>query len=438
MKKLLLLLSISFCSVANAQWTPQATGFSTASRGLDEIKIVDANTVWAKAYDGSGAGGGEVQEFTRTANGGTNWTAGIINVGDPELNINNISPVSATTAWVSAVHPVTGLGSAIFKTSDGGVTWDQQNSTAFTSPTSFLNFVHFFDANIGFAEGDPVSGEFEIWRTIDGGDSWTLVPAANIPNPLSGEYCYNLGNIVIGSTAWLPGNKGRILKTNDMGLTWTAHQAPLTDFGSAAQSGLLSFSNASIGCLLKTVGTTYTLYTTTDGGVTWSAGAPFTGTRRILKYIPGTTTIVATSQVVGFSGTSISIDNGATWINVESDEQRGASAFLNATTGWCAGFSTNIVTDGVFKLTGPLGNASFENTSKFIVYPNPANNIITIASSGIESYKLSVADLTGKVLIEKSLNGIENTLDISSLSNGVYFFTLNSGDKIETVKIIKN
>jgi len=437
MKKLLLLLSIAFCSFANAQWTSQATGFPTAFRGLDEIKIVDANTVWAKAYDGSG-GGGEVQEFTRTSNGGTSWTAGVIDVGDTALTINNISPISATTAWVSAVHPTLGTGSVIFKTSDGGLTWNQQNPLGYTSPTSFLNFVHFFDANIGFAEGDPISGEFEIWRTTDGGDSWTLVPGANIANPLSGEYCYNGGNIVIGSTAWLPGNKGRILKTTDAGLTWTAHQAPLTDFSSTTQSGLLSFSNATIGCLLKTVGTTVTFYTTNDGGVTWSAGIPFTGTRKILNYIPGTTTIVATSQATGSIGTSVSVDNGSTWINVESDEQRGASAFLNATTGWCAGFNTNIVTDGIFKLTGPLGNAAFENTSKFIVYPNPANNIITIASSGIETYKLSVTDLSGKVLIEKSLDGIQNTLDVSSLSNGVYFFTLNSGDKVETVKIIKN
>ncbi len=437
MKKLLLsLLFIGSVSVVNAQWTSQATGFATDSRGLAEIKIVDANTVWGLAYDGL-APTAEIQEFTRTANGGTNWTSGIIDVGDTSLNINNISPISATTAWVSAVNPTSGGGSVVYKTSDGGVTWNQQNPTGFTSPTSFVNFVHFFDANNGFSEGDPISGEFEIYRSTDGGDSWTLVPGANIANPLTGEFCYNGGNVVIGSNIWLPSNRGRILRSTDMGMTWTASQAPLTDFSSTVQSGQMYFSNASIGYLLKTVGTTLTYYTTTDGGVTWSAPASFTGTRRILNYIPGTTTIVATSAAAP-TGTSISINNGATWIDVESDEQRGASAFLNATTGWCAGFSTNPTTDGIFKLTGPLGNAAFESTSKFIVYPNPANNSITLASSDIESYQLSVTDLSGKVLIQKSLNGIENTLDISSLSNGVYFFTLNSSDKVETVKIIKN
>ena len=34
----------------------QATGFADASRGLSEVRIVDANTVWGLAYDGSGGG----------------------------------------------------------------------------------------------------------------------------------------------------------------------------------------------------------------------------------------------------------------------------------------------------------------------------------------------------------------------------------------------
>ena len=42
MKKLLLTVSlIGLTSVLNAQWTSQATGFSDASRGLGEIKIVN-------------------------------------------------------------------------------------------------------------------------------------------------------------------------------------------------------------------------------------------------------------------------------------------------------------------------------------------------------------------------------------------------------------
>lgn len=439
MKKLLLSLTlIAFYSVANAQWTSQATGFTNPSRGLKEVKIVDANTVWGIAYDGVTTAN-VVQEFTRTVNGGTNWTSGTINVGNTALTINNISPVSGTKAWVSVVNGADGTGSAVYKTSDGGVTWDQQLSTGFTSTGSFVNFVHFYDANVGFAMGDPVGTplEFEIWRTTDGGDSWTQIPGTSIANPsASDEYGINGGNIVVGNKAWLVTNKGRILISTDMGLTWTAAQSPISNFASATKSGQLDFSDANNGYLLKNYGGTYSFYTTTNGGTMWSAETPFSGTRRILTYIPGTSTIVATSLAAP-AGTSVSVDNGLTWTEVETTTQRGASAFLNANLGWCAGFNTSDTVGGIFKTTG-LNTSNFETTSNFKVYPNPANNTITLSVSGIEAYNLSVTDISGKIVLQKSLTGIENTLDISSLSSGAYFFTLNSGDKRETVKIIKN
>lgn len=444
MKKSLLFLSLIASFSMNAQWTSQATGFSAASRGLSQITIVDANTVWALAYDGSGLAA-NVQEFTMTTNGGTTWNPGTVEMGDPDLEINNISPVNATTAWVSALIPDDG-GGFIFKTSDTGGVWDQQLFDGFiTAPASFLNGVYFWNDMVGIAYGDPIGaglGEFEIYRTIDGGDNWTAIDAATLPNPLNGEYGYNSTPTVVGSTLWFPTNKGRLFRTDDMGATWVAYQAPLTDFGAAlpANSGNIHFSTTTNGCLLKTSGTVavpvYTFYTTTNGGQTWSAPTPFTGTRKLLNYIPGTNTIVATSQAAPV-GTSVSVNNGTTWTDVESGAQRGVTAFLNATTGWSAGFSTDDLTDGIFKLTGQLGVPTVE-TAKFKIYPNPASSTVTISTPDVDSYKLSVTDLSGKVIMTKSLNGIENTLDISALSTGAYFFELNANNKKEVVKILKN
>lgn len=438
MKKLLLsfsLLFMGYSSIAQT-WTSQATGFNDVSRGLSEIRIVDANTVWAIAYDGSGDGA-NVQEFTRTTNGGSTWTPGIINVGNPALGINGISPISATTAWVSAVNGTDGSGSCIYKTSDGGASWQQQNASGFIAAASFVNFVHFFDANNGFSAGDPINGEFEIYRSTNGGSTWTLVPGANIPNPQSGEYGYNGGNVVVGNTIWLPTNKGRILKSTDSGATWTVTQAPLTDFGGTTQSGRLAFSDVNNGCLLKTVGTTYTFYTTTNGGTTWSAGTPFTGTYRILTYVPGTTTLVATSQATGASGSAYSSNNGTTWTTIDSGTQRGASAFLNGSTGWCAGFSSTPSIDGVFKLNGTLANNQFNATS-FKIYPNPTSSFVTISTEQLDSFNLKIADLTGKVMMIKDYSGMENNVDISSFAKGIYFFEIKSGNKSETIKILKN
>lgn len=446
MKKLLLSLSlIAFSSTINAQWTSQFSGFGDLSRGLNQIKIVDANTVWALAYDGSGAAA-NIQEFTRTTNGGASWTAGGIEFGDPDLEINNITAVSATTAWASAIinigtptapNPSDGVGT-IVKTTDGGASWTPQLTTGFqTVGSSFLNGVHFFDANVGLAYGDPLGTDFEIYRTTDGGDNWTQVPGSALPNPLTGEYGYNNTPIAVGNSLWITTNKGYLYRTNDKGLTWTKSQAPLTDFGSAAQSGTVIFSSETNGALLKKIGTAYTLYTTSNGGTTWSTGIPFTGTRYLLSYIPGTTTIVATSADPATMGTSVSTDNGTTWTNVESTAQRGVSAFLNATTGWSAGFSQALA-DGIYKLTSPLATTNVTATAKFKIYPNPATTTVTISATDVDSYKLNVTDLTGKTVMTTSLNGMENNLDISALSSGAYFFELSSDNKREVVKILKN
>lgn len=437
MKKILLTLSLLLASYAsNSQtWTEQATRFSSPTRGVSEISIVDANTVWCLAYDGITTTT-VVQEFSRTTNGGTTWTPGFINIGDPNLSINNLIAVDANTAWVSALIPTDGNG-VIYKTTDAGATWEQQNSNGFiTTGSSFLNGVHFFNANNGVSFGDPINGKMEIYTTSDGGDSWTLIAGTANPNLQNGEYGYNGGNVFIGNSCFLVTNKGRILRSSDMGQTWAISQAPVSDFSAATQSARIAFSTPTNGCMLKTIGTNYTFYTTTNAGVTWSTGTAFTGSYRNLAYIPGTATIVATS-LGDPTGSAYSTNNGATWTSIDAGNQRGVPEFLNASTGWCGGFNLNATTGGIFKFDGTLSNVNF-TTTKFSVFPNPSSSLVTISSVDSDSYKLKVTDITGKVMMNKEFNGLVNTVDVSNFSKGIYFFEVNAGNKNETIKIIKN
>ena len=444
MKKILLSISFfSFTFLANAQsWVEQATGFDVASRGVNEIQIVDANTVWALAYDGTDPTN-NIQEFTRTTNGGSTWTAGIIDIGDPSLSLNNISPISGTTAWISAIDSTTGLG-GIYKTTNGGTSWTLQTNSEFsTSGESFLNGVVFFDANNGVAFGDPEGGEFEIYTSNNGGTSWTRVAGSSIPNPLSGEYGYNGGFRHIGSTIWLPTNKGRLLKSTNMGVTWTVSQAPLTDFSGTTQSGNVHFSTVNNGCLLKKVNTTYTFYTITNGGTTWSAASPFTGTNYVLDYVPNTNILVATSALTatstpaGTPGSAYSLDNGTTWTSIDSGTQRGVVSMFDSSTGWCGGFSTDPLTGGIFKLSGNLSNEIF-TPSKFKVYPNPANNFVSITAESADAFNLKVTDLSGKVMMNNELSGIDNTIDVSNYAAGIYLFEIKAGNRTDTIKVVKN
>jgi photosystem II stability/assembly factor-like uncharacterized protein len=351
MKKLLyLLLIVPF--IANAQfWTEKATTFATASRGVNCISIVDANTVWVKAYDGSGAAVQTIKEYARSTDGGNTWTSGTMNLGlgSATLGIGNICAISATTAWVSAYPTSNNLG-GIWKTTDGGTTWTKQTTALFnTNPDSFTNLVHFFDANNGVCQGDPASGYFEIYITSNGGTNWTRVPSASIPAPLSGEYGYTNNYEVASGTIWFGTNKGRIFKSTNMGSTWTVSQSPVSDFGSATVGATYTFSDATKGILLTNAGV---MYKTNDAGTTWTqqafSGPIYTGD---ITYIPGTTRLVCTGAATGASGSAYSLDDGLTWIGVDSVQHTDV-AFLNTTIGFTGGFNQSATVGGISKYTG--------------------------------------------------------------------------------------
>jgi PKD repeat protein len=345
-------------------WIKQNSSFSSASRGINWISIVDANTVWATAYDGSG-GGANVQEFTKTTDGGNTWTASNINVGNSGLGISMVHAIDANTAWLAAYPNAGGQTGGIWKTTNGGTTWVRQNTATFNNAASFTNVVHFWDANTGFCQGDPINNEFELYTTTNGGATWTAVPGANIPAPLSGEYGYTRQIEVVGNTVWFTTNKGRVYHSTDKGLNWSVYQSPLTDFGGTGQSGNLSFKDGNTGLIIESGGT---VYESTNGGSTWNT-VTTTGSVFVngLCYIEGTNTVFSTGA--NPAGSSYSQDGGTSW-NIIDNEQHLFVEFSNPSVGWSGWFNnqTNPSQDGMWK----WNNTSGALTADFQGSPSPA------------------------------------------------------------------
>ncbi|NBX39810.1 MAG: hypothetical protein EBR54_10450, partial [Flavobacteriia bacterium] len=117
MKNYIILAStFLFAVIAKAQWVTQASSFANSSYGINSISIVDANVVWATAYDT--AYNTPVRKFTRTINGGTTWSAKNVN-GANGWDFTSISAYNKDTAWVSMVDNNNG-GGKIYRTNDGG------------------------------------------------------------------------------------------------------------------------------------------------------------------------------------------------------------------------------------------------------------------------------------------------------------------------------
>jgi len=108
----------------------------------------------------------------------------------------------------------------ILGTTDGGLTWTQ-DPTSFKTAGGWPDFIHFFDANNGVCVGDPTNGYFEIYTTSNAGASWSRVPQANIPAPVSGEKGLTGPFFAAaGNSLWFPTSAlgtGRIFRTTDKG-----------------------------------------------------------------------------------------------------------------------------------------------------------------------------------------------------------------------------
>lgn len=414
-------------------WEIQASGFTEASRGIRDICIVDENIVWAIAYDGSG-GGANVQEFTKTTDGGTTWTPGTIDIGSTGSGIAMIHAISDTTAWIVAFPNASGDKQGIFKTTDGGATWVEQTTALYDDPVSFSNVVYFWDENNGFCQGDPVDGYYELYTTTDGGDNWTRVPSANIPAPESGEYGYTSQIFVTGNAMWWTTNHGRIYRSYDLGHNFEVFQSPLSDFGGAAESGEISFADDNNGYLINQDGT---FWKSTDGGENWTLTFPDTGLifGGNIFAVPGTDWVYSTGAG-DLTGSSYSRDAGVNWEVMSDVQHLDIRMTLDGATGWSGGFNVDSTTDGMFKYIGPGAAVNDLSSKGFISYPNPVVDFYNMSATE-DITNVNVYDILGKRVYSAQPSNVSHQIDMSGFAKGTYILEVTIGDITGAIKLVK-
>jgi Secretion system C-terminal sorting domain len=72
------------------------------------------------------------------------------------------------------------------------------------------------------------------------------------------------------------------------------------------------------------------------------------------------------------------------------------------------------------------------------IYPNPANDKITIEISGkTNESNLAIVNIEGQELITRQITAPKTLIDISNLPSGVYFVRLTNNKTVSTWKFIK-
>lgn len=159
--------------------------------------------------------------------------------------------------------------------------------------------------------------------------------------------------------------------------------------------------------------------------------------------------VLSTSQEV--AGVFTSQDIG-TITNAYPDFQESVTAYTPSADGefylgWhCYSdadqYVLNIDDISIIDLTAASAVEDIANSVSIGIYPNPASDLLNLRvgdAALVEDATIRIIDVAGKVLIERQLAGSQNggyPIDVSDLSNGVYFLELVSNGVATSEKFV--
>lgn len=447
MKKTALVLIMIYCSVVSAQWIVQQSNFP-AKKNVYRISAINENVAWACGMDNTGGGFSPCTWFCRTVDGGENWLSGQIPLPD-NFFLCNISAIDESTAWVAAALWGQSEKAGIYKTSDGGKTWTLQTN-GIPIPNTGPAFVHFFDANDGFALFDPENGYNSIFTSLDGGATWQRIPdSCNVPL-LTGEYASinmycTAGNTVIYGGCY--GSSGRVFKSKDRGKTWSVSR---TEFMSPASVHVWpAFKDSLNGLVAAGAGMDfYGIANTFDGGWTWNRTATEPQVSGIwAAYLPGTPAGYMLAgggtwgNLVGkYPGTAFTLDQGASWTKID-DVARTTPAFVSRDIGWAGAQNSTVIykwrigqdaTIGCYPVTIMKFNHTHAGMSS-----KPQN--LSITNYGINP--LIISDMFLSTLSFKICNSLALPITLNSLETvniNVCFTPITGEVTSDSIVVISN
>jgi len=433
------------------QWESMGSGLSPSPsepKAIFSIDAVSDDVIWAVPISGFQL---NTRDVIKTVDGGETWTNFLL----PELESTfmplRVFALNESTAWVVLMRYPNQSSSVIFHTTDGGESWVNQVGP-FNEPLQAVQNVHFFDEMEGVAFGSPNTGNssndvIRIFKTSNGGITWTALLSINLPTFLTSEkFLPNDGNdsyAAVGDTLWFTTTQNRVMRSIDRGSNWTAIFTPLP--GSNTPAGLASIAfkdhlNGLVVSFQPQQGAR-----TTDGGQTWTIiEMPENPSARSVKYLPETEGAYIISD--GYTETSpliaYTLNEGESWGLLSGNPQFNTLDFLSSTSGWGG---TNVASDGtgMYKWTSDwlLNLNVADATSKFFsVYPNPTLGEVRIAFLGqFTSFAtIRIFDALGKQVESRTFQpSAEISISLQSLPRGIYILSVESGEMFSVEKIVK-
>ena len=297
---------------AQAGWRPMA------------FPVADV-TLRAVATDGAGGilVSGSKGTIGASKDGGRTWRLVAPSEGR-DLDFRGLARLGPRTGVAMSAGEAQAGRARLYRTDDGGATWTLAHETR--RPGVFFDAVAFWDRRNGLALSDPVDGAWVLLRTSDGGRTWRAATASP-PPVLPGEAAFAASNsaLILGprGRAWIVsggGAVGRVFRSGDGGRTWRVADSPIAGGPTGGVFGGLALG----GRRLVIVGGDHkdelragpSLALSADGGATWTASVP-TGPARLLEGVGRLD--ARTLLAVGPRGTAISRDDGISWSQADTE-----------------------------------------------------------------------------------------------------------------------
>jgi photosystem II stability/assembly factor-like uncharacterized protein len=279
---------------------------------LHSISVLDSLNIWACGTNGI---------YLKTTDGGSNWQSGKVK-GFETLDFRCIKVLDANTAIIMC----TDAPAFFFKTTDGGKTWKRKYMSRDVKVS--FNGMTFKDSENGIAFSDPIDERFFIITTSDAGDTWKQISSLNIPPARKGEK----GIAISGTSISVSGkdliwfgtensDRSRIFFSQDAGINWRA-----IDVYSSRGNGTNGISSICFKDELNGIAVggnpkdeknnSNICVSTDDGGLNWQPvdnNQP-AGFKSCIAWSNEYKFYLSTGKL----GSSYSLDDGKTWVSVDS------------------------------------------------------------------------------------------------------------------------
>jgi photosystem II stability/assembly factor-like uncharacterized protein len=390
-------------------------GVSFDSVGIGSIPTTQrGQSIWFANSDtgfiAAGSGNGTAGTLVRTTDGGNTWTS-VYSAGSSFLSVCGTSSTN--------IFAVTANGT-VFHSTNAGQNWQLSSGVV----PQFMYSLSFLDQNIGFIVG----GNGEIRRTTDAGVSWDSLgsPQAN--------WSFFQIKIISASEIYCVGDPNYLYRSTDLGNTWS----PILIFPvNGPASTYIWYSMDKIGSTIILSGDYGVVAKSEDNGLTWSAHHFSLTTQLIFDMIkvPDTNKLFAVGRqfTQGTKQLFISTDNGLQWVAQDLGVNFDASVISMPTSqvGYIAGTNSIVLktTNGGtswFQVTQPYASTLNIFSMEFI---NPDTgwvffNYSTIAGGNI--FKTT----DGGISWTQQTNGLSNSINSADMVDAnIGYHTINSSNR---------